>query len=224
MYDISNFLEQYKKLERWAEIKYGEDGVKGIEQFHTNKRIQSDVRYFRGVRNILSHNPNGCENPLIELTDEFKERFEYLCNQLMNNISQISIPYKDIYKREISDKVIPTITHMKEKAFSYVPVMNGKKVWGVFCESTIFDIVGDGEFSLIQEDSQLLMIGKYISEYSENGIFDFIRSDASIDDVRRVFADAADKGRRLDVLYITSTGNKNGDLIGLVTIWDISTL
>lgn len=224
MYSSTEFLELYKTLERWAETKYGDEGVKGIEQSHHDRRIQAEVRYFRSIRNVLSHNPNGCSKPLIELTDEFKVRFESLCNKLMDNISQVSIPLKEIYKREMSDKVVPTITYMKEKSFSYVPVMNGKKVWGVFSESALFNIVGDGNASLLNDELQLFNIGKYIAEYSVNGVFDFINSNASIDDIRRIFSEAADEGRRLDVLYITSTGNKSGDLMGLVTIWDISSI
>ena len=224
MYSSTEFLELYKTLERWAETKYGDEGVKGIEQSHHDRRIQAEVRYFRSIRNVLSHNPNGCSKPLIELTDEFKVRFESLCNKLMDNISQVSIPLKEIYKREMSDKVVPTITYMKEKSFSYVPVMNGKKVWGVFSELALFNIVGDGNASLLNDELQLFNIGKYIAEYSVNGVFDFINSNASIDDIRRIFSEAADEGRRLDVLYITSTGNKSGDLMGLVTIWDISSI
>ncbi len=223
MYSITDYLEHYKALEKWAYTKY-DDGVSGIEQYHPDKAIKSDVGYFRRVRNVLAHNPNGTTQPLIELTDEFKEKFETLRCKLMNNIAEISIPFKDIYKREISDKVMPTISVMKEKSYSYVPVMKGKKVWGVFSESAIFNIVGDGDVALIQEDPPLFKIGKYITEYSKTGVFDFAKANVSIDDIRRMFAEAFDEGRRLDVIYITTSGDKNGDLTGLVTIWDISSL
>lgn len=224
MYSAQDFLEHYKTLEKWATIYYGDDGVKEIEKSNHNRRIQKEAYYFRSVRNILSHNPNGATKPLIELTDEFKERFESLCNSLMNCVSQISIPYKDIYKREMSDKVIPTIAVMKEHSYTYVPVMNGKKIWGVFSESAIFNLVGDGNISLINENLLLLNIGKYIAEYSNKGVFDFVGPDASIDQIRKIFSEAIDGGRRLDVLYITTTGDKRGDLVGLITIWDISSL
>jgi hypothetical protein len=55
-------------------------------------------------------------------------------------------------------------------------------------------------------------------------VYDFVRSDSSIDDIRRFFSDAMEKGRRLDVVFITSTGDQKGSLIGLVSIWDISNL
>lgn len=224
MYSISSFLELYKSLEIWAVSEYGEDGVKAIEDYHHDRKIKNEIQYFRKVRNLLSHNPNGEGKPLIELTDEFKSRFELLCSNLMDDISQISIPYKEIYKREMSDSVVPTIALMKEKSFSYVPVMNGKKVWGVFSESAIFNLVGDGKFELINGETKFYSIGKYIAEYTKKGVFDFVKGNASIDDIRKMFSDASENGRRLDVLYITSTGDQKGDLIGLITIWDISNL
>ena len=47
---------------------------------------------------------------------------------------------------------------------------------------------------------------------------------ATIEEVREIFSDAISNGRRLDVLYITTTGDQNGDLVGLVSVWDISKL
>ena len=37
-------------------------------------------------------------------------------------------------------------------------------------------------------------------------------------------SDAINNRRRLDMLYITTTGDQNGDLVGLVSVWDISAL
>ena len=142
----------------------------------------------------------------------------------MNNVSQIVIPYKEIYKHEISDNVSPTHTVMKKNNYTYVPVMNGKNVWGVLCESTVFDIVSNGDISLFNDELKLMDIGKYITGYSSSGVYDLAQVDSTVDDICRKFSDAINDGRRLDVIYITTTGNQKGDLVGLVTIWDISTL
>jgi hypothetical protein len=224
MYDTKDYLEHYKTLEDWADSKYDE-GIYEIEKTHPSKKIQKEMEFFRKTRNLLTHNANGEDDKkLITLTDEFKERFEKLCNSLMNGISDIAIPFKDIYKRQLSDKVLPTINVMKERSYSYVPVMNGKKIWGVFGESTVFKLISGEDAHLIQENPEMLKIAKYITEYSSEGSFDFMGRSASIDDIRRKFSDAFADGRRLDVIYITSTGDKNGDLDSLVTIWDISSL
>lgn len=221
MYTVNDFLGQYKTLEEWARAKHGVDGIRIIEDKHSNGRVRNEVQYFRRVRNLLTHNPNGDGTPYIELTDDFKARFEVLCDKLMSSAAQIAVPYKDIYKREISDKVMPTIAHMKEKVYSHVPVMNGRKVWGVFSETALFNIVGDGNMALINEETRFLNIGNYIAENTNGEFFDFIGEDATIDDISGKFSEAASSHRRLEMLCITKTGDKNGDLTGLVTIWDM---
>ena len=124
----------------------------------------------------------------------------------------------------MADKVLTTISTMREKTYTYVPIMKGRTVWGVFCESTIFSMAGEGDLALIKENATFFDIRKYILDYSNNGIYDFVWSDATIDDVCKIFSDAMDKGRRLDVLYITNTGTSEGELVGLITVWDISAL
>ena len=224
MYNTTEFLESYKTLEDWADSKYDE-GISDIEQSHPDRKLQKELRYFRTVRNVLTHNPNGDDGKqLIALTDEFKARFERLCNSLMNGITDIAIPYKDIYKRQLNDKVLPTINVMKERSYSYVPVMSGKKIWGVFGESTVFSIISGENAALMQENPDMLKIAKYITQYSPNCSYDFMGRSASIDDIRRKFSDAFADGRRLDVIFITSTGDVKGDLDSLVTIWDLTSI
>lgn len=223
MYKTDEFLERYRELENWANAKYGNEGIRTLVEEYLSGKIRNEVRYFRSVRNLLTHNPNK-DVPLIELTDVFKDLFMRLCDKLMSNSSQIIIPYKNIYKREMSDKVLQTISYMKDQAYSYVPIMNNKKVWGVFSETTLFNIIGDGNNELIKEDTPLFKIGSYITEYTNDGVFDFINDNASTYDIMNMFSEAAENNRRLDVLYITTTGNKDGDLVGLVSVWDLPKL
>jgi len=221
MYDINEFKELYIKLESWANAKYGKDGMRSIEDEHSDGKVRYDMKYFRNIRNVLTHNPNGC-NPLVELTDEFKLRFEGLCNRLMSSIMQVAVPYANIYKREMSDRVMPTIVRMKEKAYSHVPIMNAKKLWGVFSETALFNIVGDGNIAMINEEARLFEIGKYVTGDINGEFYDFIGEDASIEDARMRFYEAVEKNRRLELLCITTNGNKSGDLVAIVTIWDMA--
>ena len=224
MYNSDDFLRRYREFETWAKNAYGEEGVYRLEKYHNESKIRNSVFYFRCVRNILSHNINDKKEPYIILTDAFKERFEQFCHNLMDNISQIYIPKNEIFMREMHHKIIPTITVMKKKSFSYVPVMDGNKVCGVFSEATLFDYISDGKASDIDENMQLMNMQSYITKYSENGNYDFASVEATIEDVRGIFTEAINNGRRLDMLYITTTGDQDGDLVGLVSIWDISKL
>lgn len=224
MYNSDDFLQRYREFETWAKKTYGEEGVYRLEKFHYDSKIRHSVFYFRSVRNVLSHNTNDKEEPFIILTDAFKERFESFCHNLMDNISQIYIPKENIYMREMHHKIIPTVNFMKKNSFSYVPIMDGNKVCGVFSEATLFDYIGDGNAADIDENMLLSDMCSYLMNYSKNGSYDFASEKATIEDVRKIFSDAINNRRRLDMLYITTTGDQNGDLVGLVSVWDISAL
>ena len=60
MYNTTEFLESYKTLEDWADSRYDE-GISDIEQSHPDRKLQKELRYFRTVRNVLTHNPNGAD-------------------------------------------------------------------------------------------------------------------------------------------------------------------
>jgi len=226
MYSIDEYLELFRELEKWSFKKYNDaDSIKGIENKHPNYGIRKSACYFRLVRNNLTHYPNGKgKKQLILLTDEFKAQFEAFYNYLIGSIKQISVPWDKIKKVEKSDMVMPTVKMMRDLSYTYVPVMNGKKVWGVFSESAIFKIVSDGYLSLIDGNVSLYKIEKYISVYTKDGVYDFISNKATIDEVCTMFSDAVQIGRRLDVIYVTTTGDENGDLVGMVTVWDIANI
>ena len=224
MYKTEEYLEKYSVFEEWANLKYGEGGLWYLEENHRDRMTRKELRYFRTVRNFLTHNPYETPEPFILLTDAFKDRFDRLRSKLMDKITSVCVPYDAIYKCKMADKVMPTISVMRDKIYTYVPIMKGRTVWGVFCESTIFSMAGEGDMSKIKEITTFFDIRKYITEYSSDGIYDFVWSDATVDDVCKLFSDAIDQGRRLDVLYITNTGTSEGELVGLITIWDIATL
>ena len=88
-------------------------------------------------------------------------------------------------------------------------------MWGVFSESTLFDLAGKGHLSKVDESTRFVDFGSSIT-YHKNGVYDFVDSNASLEDIRRIFNDAMNERRKLDVLFITSTGTKDGDLLGML--------
>lgn len=224
MYKTTEFIERYTELETWAISEYGSEGVKAVEQRHPSSNVRSELPYFRHVRNLISHNPNGSEEQMVELTDAFRRRFERLCHLLMDDISKVAVPYSDIYKRDMTALVMPTVKRMKEMNFTHVPVIDKKKVWGVFSESTLFKMIADGQTEKITEQLTFMQIGKYITDFGNDCVCDFIRVGSTIDEARTRFTEAVRNGLRLDVLFVTTTGDRKGDLTGLVTIWDITSV
>jgi predicted transcriptional regulator len=138
-------------------------------------------------------------------------------------LSEIAISESDIFKQKLSDPIGPAVKVMKERVFTHIPIMTGQRVWGVFSESTLFDLAGKGLLSKIDESTRFVDLGSSIT-YRKTGVYDFVDSNTSLEDIRRIFNDAMNERRKLDVLFITSTGTKDGDLLGMITVWDIAAL
>lgn len=221
MYRPEDYKKAYKEFEQWAKDEGYED-IGDLERCCSKKSVADDLDFFRRMRNYLSHNPRAEKR--LELTDTFKTDFESLCKQFMVNLTDIAIPSKDIFKREISDAVGPTIKIMKERVFSHTPIMSGRKVWGVFSENTLFDLAEKDEFKSFDGSTRFMDIASYITAYGHSSVYDFISRGTSLEHVKRIFSDAAKKGRKLEVLFITTTGNKDGELVGMITIWDLTTI
>jgi predicted transcriptional regulator len=183
--------------------------------------MRNDLYFFRKIRNFYAHHPNADKR--LKLTDTFKSDFLALCKKFTAELSEIVIPESDIFKQKLSDPIGPAIKVMKERVFTHIPIMTGNKVWGVFSECTLFDLAGKGNISKINESTRFVDFGSSIT-YRKTGVYDFVDSNATLDDIRRIFYDEISKRRKLEVLFITSTGTKDGNLLGMITVWDIATL
>lgn len=220
MYNKEEFLQHYMELEQWAKDSSYTD-IKGLEYSEEKESLRNDLYFYRHIRNFISHNSRAKER--LEFTVAFKDDFDALCKHYMRDKSELVI--SKIYKRQMGDAVLPTIKYMREQVYTHVPIMNGKKVWGVFSENTLFEIAAEGGFSAINEQATFLTIRKNIvvNDKSCDGVYDFIGRSASLEDIKKKFADARDERRQLEVLFITTDGTPNGDLNGLITIWDLTT-
>lgn len=221
MYRPEDYKKAYKEFEQWAKDEGYED-IGDLERCCSKRSVADDLHFFRVIRNSLSHIPRAEKR--LELTDTFKTDFESLCKQFMINLTDVAIPAKDIFKREISDAVGPTIKIMKERVFSHTPIMMGRKVWGVFSENTLFDLAEKNEFKSFDGSTRFMDIASYITAYGHSSVYDFISRGTSLENVKRIFSEATKKGRKLEVLFITTTGNKDGELVGMITIWDLTTI
>ena len=66
-----------------------------------------------------------------------------------------------MYCRTIDDSVVATIEEMRRNTFTYVPIVDGKKVIGIFDENSLFFYVADkGTVDL--EDFYFAAIKDYI--------------------------------------------------------------
>lgn len=144
MYKADEFLEKYSVFEEWANLKYGGGGLWYLEENHHDRNIRKEIRYFRTVRNFLTHNPYETPEPFILLTDVFKDRFDRLRSKLMDKITSVCIPYDNVYKCKMADKVMPTISVMRDKIYTYVPIMKVERYGACFVNPPYLIWLGKG--------------------------------------------------------------------------------
>ena len=221
MYKLEEFISDYSQFEQWCKDNDYRD-VNDLElRLEPYTRLRNDLYFYRKIRNFFAHHPRAEKR--LKMTEVFKSDFQSLCKTFMANLSEIAIPESQIYKQKMIDPIGPAIRIMKEKVYTHIPVMMGNKVWGVFSENTLFNLAGRGNISKLNESTRFVDLASTIT-YHKGGVYDFINQDVSLEDIRRVFFEAVNSRRKLEVLFITSTGTKDGDLLGMITIWDIATI
>lgn len=219
MYKKDDFITDFSQFEQWCKDHDYKD-VNDLEvRLTPYTTMRNDLYFFRKIRNFYAHHPNADKR--LKLTDTFKSDFLALCKKFTAELSEIVIPESDIFKQKLSDPLGPAIKVMKERVFTHIPIMTGQRVWGVFSESTLFDLAGKGNLSKINESTRFVDFGSSIT-YRKTGVYDFVDSNATLDDIRRIFYDEISKRRKLEVLFITSTGTTEGNLLGMITVWDLA--
>jgi hypothetical protein len=94
---------------------------------------------------------------------------------------------------------------------------------GVFSENTVVsylashEIVGIDESIMLAEFEDFLPLSAHRSES-----FAFISRNSSVSEVIVQFRDSLRERKRLGAVFITSTGKPTGELLGLITPWDVA--
>ena len=112
---------------------------------------------------------------------------------------------------------------MNEKTYSHVPVIENKKLIGVFSENTIFSylvenhIIATDEDIPIREFEELIPVDRHASEY-----FEFVPRDTLVIDIEEMFQNGLKENKRISVIFVTETGKRSESLLGLITPWNLA--
>jgi len=221
MYSKEDYLTDFSQFEQWCKDHNYKD-VSDLEyQFTPYTTIRNEIYFFRHIRNFLAHIPR--THRRLNLTDTFKADFKKLSHHFMAEKSELVIPESAIYKQRMIDPIGPAIKVMRERVYTHIPIMTGNRVWGVFSENTLFELVGRGHYTQISESTRFIDLAQIVT-YRRKGVYDFVDPDSSLEDIRKAFYEAVNERRKLEVLFLTTTGTKEGDLLGMITIWDLATI
>lgn len=207
--------KEYKSSLYWAENQPGFPVLPHV------------LQTFRRTRNLLDH-PESCEGdfpviPTDALISVLKEALRTI--DAPKRAEEIGVRFGDICCASMNDRVLPIMRIMEERSFTHIPILEDKRVIGIFSENTLLSHMIRNEISLIddsttfEEMAELLPIEAHASE-----TFGFIARNALAAEVSAKFQASFAKGERLGMLFVTANGKPNERLLGIITAWDAAAL
>lgn len=224
------FLQLYKELEfegrriYFPNSKENESIIGRLFTVPQLKKFKEDLDYCRVVRNFLTHNPKvGGVYPIIPSVEMIK-----LLEKCLNIITNppcamdIAIPAERIYTARLDSKLSEIVSVMHSFTYTHIPIMDNNKFIGVFSENTVFTYMCSENSIAIDENTEIKQFAKYIplDEHS-NEFFAFLPSDAYLYEVQELFKYIPARKKLLTVIFITKTGKREENIIGMITPWDL---
>ena len=225
---VYNELDDYMRKNLRADVYVDHSTL--LRQMADKNRIfqdfYKDLKMFADMRNLLVHNPyKGNADPILVPHKYIVEKYEDIKNQVLypKKALAIAIPANLIYTTTLDDNALEVMRTMNEKVYTHVPVLENKKMAGVFSENTILSYLSHHKEALILKDmkigefSEFIPIDKHLSE-----TFEFVNRHALLIEVEELFRKNLAQRRRIGMVFITNSGKKDEDLLGIITSWDIA--
>ena len=186
-----------------------------------------ELKSFSRLRNAIVHNPDKrTADPIAEPHDEALRQYQELLNKVLRPelaLDQLAIPTEKLYTITPNTNVLKAMKIMNEKAFNYLPVLERRKFRGVFSDSAIFNYILENQGALIDQTLQIRDLGKVIHiENCINEAFIFAEKEITVIAIEDIFRKGFKNNKRVAVVFITEDGSQEGEMLGLVTAWEVA--
>lgn len=218
------FLSMFRVLEGLLGRKYAEQGRKcpsvimAYLQDAESEPVRRQLDLCREVRNLLTHNADAHGGPIIEpsqaLLDELYEIISYV--QKPQPALMFATRAEAILQAHPNDRALDVMRRMDRHGFSHAPLMADGRICGVFSVRAVFArCLAGGD---IGPDTRIYEFGGLTKL---NARFMFMDERASYLEARAEFEKRSGRDNRLAAIFITSTGDESGALMGMLTPWDV---
>lgn len=225
------FLDKYKMLESLAEGEVNPEGHESTMIALQNSRrfveFRNELDYCREVRNLLAHKPKVDGSFAVQVSPKMLEFLDQIIARLKNRprCLEIAIRPPQLFSRTLDDNVLETIAEMRERDFTHVPILDGKRVVGVFDADSIFTCMAEHGATEINNRTVFAGIDEHIALKGREGeCFAFLPRTAYVDELEDLYEEQFKKSKRLAVAFITESGDPEQALLGMVTAWDLLAL
>lgn len=187
-------------------------------------KFQEELLSFAMLRNAIVHNPKIGNKTIAEPHESTVLRISEIYENISNPIKVIPEFQFDVLGAYEDDHINNILEDMKQNSFSQFPVLNSNgNVIELINNNTISRWLAskvEDKGTIIIED---VTVKELMSEIEFKKNYKFISRDTSIYEAYYLFINHIDqKGRNLDLLFITHNGKETEKLLGLVTISDLA--
>jgi len=220
------FLSMYRVLEGILNEKYADEIVHSSVVMTylaaaESEPVRARLNICREIRNLLTHSADENGAPLVEPSQEALDDLYDVIKFIETPRSALNFATKadKILCATKSARVMDIMNAMEKRGFSHVPILAGGEIAGVFCRETVFLFLLAGKE--LTRETRIGDIEEFTSFERNNGKYLIMDDSANYYDVRREFEIRSRANKKLAVIFITSTGEANGRLLGMITPWDV---
>lgn len=213
----NQFGDLYIQLERTLKEHYETAKISKIDYEKQGLlKYKDEIEMYKNLRNILSHNL--CKGR-IQFTQKLIDEIKVTLNEITASIEKLKI--SKVFKCSYEDEVLKAIKEMHECDYTSIPIVEEDRVIGFFSESILFRIIAEGQ--IIDKSTTFNDIRLYtaIQDDVHNRSYEFITPDTPRNKALHIISKAQSNQYRIDVLFVTSDGTAQGNLLGLITPWDL---
>ena len=229
MSNTSTFLKIYNGLEKYLSKLVNEPNYNSIPSLinkvkDKNPAVEeyaNDLWELAELRNALVHNKK--HEVLAEVTKRAVELIKKISSKIEHPPLAIEVASKPVYVCQASDFLLNELKIMKDKVYTHVPVYDNGKFIGILSESSIFNWqceVNEAHINLknmkVGDIKDFLDIKNRNNEY-----FEFVSENTNAFLIKKWFTEAVKNRKRLGAVFVTTNGQQDGKLLGIITAWDL---
>lgn len=213
-----NSLRQHIQDQHDRFVSWLRERKLGVDDFTKDPRYaryKEDALFLRNLRNLAAHN----SLKYVDVLETAIERIDHFVSEITSpSLEPVMIPLRKLYVAKMRDKVLPAMRILRDKNYSYLPIINDRKV----CEDVFSSYILMSYLCLgkeIDESTTFTDIFAALANEPLDETCEYLPIKSPIIAAMNTFKVTSDF--HLDVVLVTEDGDSESPLLGMITVWDL---
>lgn len=218
---IEKYLQSRCGLDQW--VPFSKLIEVASETMPEVKKYINDLKEYGELRNAIVHNRRDNDYVIAEPNAAAVEDIEKIRDFIKKPPIIFPLFERSVLSHDMNASIGTAVKEMSERNYSQIPIMSTGKFKALLTTDTISRWLGAN----VADDLVSLKETKIddVLKFCENpNSFLFVARNTSLFKVLEYFDEFEKRGKRLEALLITASGNQNEKIIGIITISDLPKL